>query len=437
LDVQVEKNQQSPVEYELKVSVSADIMAEKVQENFDRLTQNIKLPGFRPGHVPHRVLVERFGKAVSSETAQEVLQEAYRDAIEQSKLDPVSPARMGEWHYEQGEPLTFTVSIEVMPPFDLPPLSDVSVELLHPSIEEEDVLAALNELRESHANLVPTEEPVATDCVIHVDMQELDASGLALVGRVHKDLEFDLSRTGLGEEFVRQVVGLRNGQSAVIELPVQSHEKEPKTARYQIVIGSVKRKELPALDDAFAHDVNERMNSLDDLKEDLRRYLEARANHSARQRMFRSVADALLRMIEFPVPPRMVEHYLEHMVRDAIKHRKGPADPQAEERLREDYRAAAIWDLRWHLVKKKLIVERKLDVADSEYEEEVQRLAQADGGSLAEFKKRLTEEQQDHIREDLLERKVLSVLESEVQTIPRPVSLAEFEGRAPSRIITA
>jgi trigger factor len=437
LDVQVEKSQQSPVEYELKVTVPADIMSEKVQDNFDRLTKNMKLPGFRPGHVPHRVLVERFGKAVSSETAQEVLQEAYRDAIAQSQLDPVSPARMGEWHYEQGEPLTFTVSIEIMPPFELPPLSDVSIEFLHPSVEEEDVLAALNEVRESRATLVPTDEPITKDCVIHADMQELDASGLALVGRTHKDLEIDLSRTGLGEDFVRQVLGFRSGQSAIVELPVHSHEKEPKTARYQVTVSSVKRKELPALDDTFAHDVNERMNTLDDLKEDLRRYLDARAQHSARQRMFRGVADALLRKVEFPVPPRMIENYLEHMVHDALKHHKGRTDPKDEERLREDYRAVAVWDLRWHMVKKKLIVERKLDVTDSEYEEEVRQLAKVDGGSLAEFKKRLTEEQQDHIREDLLERKVLSVLESEVQTIPRPVSLAEFEGRTPGRIVTA
>ena len=437
MEVQIEKIQQSPIEYELKVTVPADIMSEKAQANFDRLTKNIKLPGFRPGHVPRRVLVERFGKAVSSETAQEVLQEAYRDAIQQAQLDPVSPARMGDWHYEQGEPLTFTASIEVMPPFELPPLSEISVELLHPSVEEEDVLAALNELREARAKLVPTEAPVSTDCVIHADLQELDTGGFPIVGRTHKDLNIDLSRTPLGEDFVRQVTGLKSGQSAVVELPVHAQEKEPKTAHYQVTVTDVKRKDLPALDDDFAHTVNEHLQTLDELQKDLRRHLEARAHYSARQRMFRGVADTLLRKVEFPVPPRMLEHYLEHMVRDAAKHHKEELDSAEAERLREELRAAAVWDSRWHLIKKKLIAERQLEVANSEYEEELERLAQANGRSLGDFMKRLSEDQQDHIRDDLLESKALAVLEAEVQTIPRPVSLAEFEGRVPGRIITA
>jgi trigger factor len=202
-------------------------------------------------------------------------------------------------------------------------------------------------------------------------------------------------------------------------------------------VQGVRRKELPPLDDELARTVNPQLATLDQLKADLKRYLEARAAHEARERMFRSVVEAVLRQVDFPVPPRMLDDYLDRMVEDAAKTRKGKPDPAAIERFKEESRASAVWNLRWYLVRKRLIAERGLEVTDHDVQGEIERLARADGTPVPEFKKRLNEHQQDHLREDLLERKVLMTLEAEVQTMPRPMSLAEFEGRTPGRIVSA
>jgi trigger factor len=437
LEVQVQKEQKSQVECELKVAVPAEVMTDRIETALDELTTKIHLPGFRQGHVPRRVIVDRFGTSVTQEAIQNVLQEAYGNAIADAKVVPVAPGEMRDVQYKPGDPLTFTVSVEVAPEFPLPPLSEITAELVQPSVGEEDVIEALDGLRESHAVLTPTDEPVSRDCVITVDLQELDQSGLPIVGRVQKDLQIDLTRSRFGEDFAERVVGLSIGGTAVVEFPVRSAEKEPQTTRYQVTVQAVQRKELPPLDDEFARSVNPRLEQLDALKEDVRHYLEARAGHDARERMFRSVVEAVLRKVDFPIPPRMLDDYLDHMVKDAFHGRKGKPDPQEIERFKEEYRASAVWNLKWYLVRKKLIAERGIEVTDEDLKTEIERLARIDGTSVSEFKKRLDDHQHDHIQEDLLERKVLMLIESEVQTLPRPMSLAEFEGRTPGRIVSA
>jgi trigger factor len=270
-----------------------------------------------------------------------------------------------------------------------------------------------------------------------VDLQELDPSGLPIVGRNRKDLQVDLTHSELGEDFAAKVIGLPAGGVATVEFPVKSSDREPKTSRFQVTVQSVRRKELPPLDDELARTVNPRLAKLDELKADLKRYLEARAAHDARERMFRSVVEAVLRQVDFPVPPRMLDDYLDRMVKDATKGRKRKPDAAEVEHFKEESRASAVWNLRWYLVRKKLIAERGLEITDHDLQTEIERLAQVEGTPAAEFKKKLNEHQQDHVREDLLERKVLMTLEAEVQTMPRPMSLAEFEGRTPGRIVSA
>ncbi|MBU0507727.1 trigger factor [bacterium] len=437
MDIQVEKQRSGPCEYELTVTVPATVMTERVTVALDELARKANLPGFRPGRVPRKVIAQKFGESVTSEAVSETLQEAYRDAFDQSELNAVSPGEMTDVQYEQGNPLTFKVKIEIAPEFELPNLSEVSVELLEPSVEEEDIAEALDGLRESHAILTPLEGPADRDCVVTADLQELDKTGVAIVGRVRRDLELDLSRVNLGDDFTGKIVGLSAGQSAMVELPGSGGKQAETPNRFQVTVKNVRRKELPALDDDFARTVNSRLSGLDDLREDLQKYLGARAAYQARERMFRTVVDVLLRKVDFPVPPRMLDAYLDRLLEEGRGERKEAPDTEEIKRFKEEYRAQAVWNLRWYLLRKRIITDRGVEVTDEEYAAEIERLARMDNRSVGDFKKRLTEEQADHIREDILERKVLALIQSEIQTIPQPVSLAEFEGRTPGRVVTA
>jgi trigger factor len=431
----------------LKVSVAADEVAGRIESAIDDALRHAKLPGFRPGKIPRRVIVERYGPAITNEIVQEVLQEAYKQALTEAAIEPLSPGEMQDVQFEKGNPLSFTVKVEIPPELTLPVLSEITVELQKPDVAEEDVALALNNLRESQASLAPTEEPIDLESVVTVDVQEVDAGGFPIVGRSRKDLQIDLPKQRPDDEVAQRLIGLKADQSTIVDVtdaPGASGQR-PKSSRLQFTVKNVQRKELPAIDDAFAKSVNPQAENLEAMKADLKRYLEARAYHKAREQMFRSVVDELLRRTDFAVPPRMLEHYLDDLAHNALhghdhehnhKHDEHEHDSEEVKKFKEQYRASAIWNLRWQLLRRQLIKEYNLDVSDDEFQAELERLSAFDGRPRKQYEKDLTDEQKRQIREDLMERKVLAVLEQQVQVIPRPISLAEFEGRGESKLVT-
>lgn len=436
LQLTVENNRLNDVQHELKVAVPAEFMREELERGMEAIKSHAKIPGFRPGKVPRNVLVQRYGPAVTEDTIQRVLQDAYRTALDQEKLYPISPGEMSEINFEPGQPLTFRVVVEILPEIPLPDLATIEVELKEPQAGDEDVVTSLESLRESQAVLVPTEDPIDDHSVITFDLQELDDSGFPLVGRSQKDITIDMSRQQFGEDFASRVKGLTCDQTANVEFR-RAGAEEGKPMRAQLTIRNIQRKELPELDDAFVHSVNPNLATLDDLKSDLRRYIEARAGHAARQQMFRMAADELLRKSDFPVPPRMLENYLDRMTEEAEQRSHSKGDESAREKFRKDYRASAIWTLRWYLMRNRLIQEFDLRVKDEEINQEIANLATLEDEMAEDFKQRLTPDQLQQIQDDVQERKVLNYLENNITIKRVSVPLAEFEGRTESsRIVT-
>ncbi|MBI5058423.1 trigger factor [candidate division KSB1 bacterium] len=437
MELQVEKEQTSPVEYVLKVTVPADTVAERVESAIDTIARKAQIPGFRVGKVPRSVVVSKYGSAVTTETVQELLQEAYRAALEQSALFPVTPGQMSDIQFDKGSPLSFKAKVEVLPEFDLPEMSDISVERLEPEAGDEDVMNALDNLREANGTLLPSESGATEESTITADFQELDAGGVPVIGRVQRDIELDLRRINLGEDFASKVQGIQAGQAFVAEIPIQGGKAEqPKSTRMQITVKTVKERELPPLDDDFARTINPQVESLAALRSDLKKFIEARAAHRARDAMYKQIVEALLRKVEFPVPPRLVEDYLDRATHDAVHHAEHKPGEQEITEFREKHRGSAVWNMRWYLMRNRLVQEEKLDVPKLELDAEIERLAQIEGYPVDEFKDNLSKEQREHVREDILERKVFQYLEEQVTVVPRKLSLAEFEGRTPGRIIT-
>ena len=436
MDRTVENNKLNDVEIELKVAVPAEFMKNELERNLAAVMQQAKLPGFRPGKVPRNILVQKFGPAVTEDTIQRVLQEAYRDALDQQKLYPISPGEMRDIAFEHGQPLTFRVIVEVLPEISLPELSEVEVELKEPQAGDEDIDTAIESLRESQAVLVPSENPVDLHSVITFDMQELDETGVPIIGHVQKDVTIDMSRHQFGEEFASKVLGIACDQTAMVVFQ-RNDNSGAKPLRAELTIRNIQQKELPELDDEFAKSVNPNLDTLEDLRRDMRKYIEARAGHSARQQMFRALADELMKRSEFQVPPRMLDNYLDRMSEEATRNSKGKPEEDALKKFREEYRPSAIWTMRWYLLRNTMIQNFDLRTTKDEMDQELANLATLEDEMVEDFRKRLSPDQMQQVGDDLQERKVLNFLESTVKLNRIPVGLAEFEGRTePSKIIT-
>lgn len=437
--LQVEKTEISPVEVELVVRVPAEDMAERVEEALRRIAPKVEVPGFRRGHVPRKILWQRFGEAIKADAVEKSLQEYYRAALEEAHIDPLIPGTMEDVSFKAGEPLVFKVKLEKAPNFDLPDFSDLSVELDQPQVAEEDVLAAIDALREQQAVLTPTDEPVDEDSVLIADIQELDPTGLPIIGRAQRDVEIDMRRNPLGKDFADQVSGAKEGARIRITLGAANRpEPEQSTVTVEVVVKSVRRKELPTFDDDFAASVNPDAPTAEALREDLRRHLAARAAESARRKMHNRLVDSLLRKVDFPIPPKMLDDYLERLVQDATGAEDGDnsKDDAKIAELKEEYRAHGIRSVRWFLLREKLVSAHDLRATEQDLEREFEMLAKVSGKPLGEVKSiYAAKEKRQDVLSAITDRKVFNFLERQMKVIPVPVDLATFEGRGPSRIV--
>ena len=440
--MQIEKKEISPVELELTVEVPAEEMAQRVEKTVSEVASKVEIPGFRRGHVPRKIVEQRLGDAILSDAVEKSLQDYYKAALKEVAIEPVSPGIMGDVAYKPGEPLIFKVTIEKAPEFELPSTLDVSVELEEPRISEEDVLEAIDHLRENQAVLTPTDEAVDENSVLTVDLQELDPSGLPIIGRAQRDIQIDMRRNPLGKDFAGRVIGAKEGAHVRLPLSAGARSEQEKTAStLDIEVKSVRRKELPPFDDDFAASVNPNTPTAQALKDDMRRSLSARAHAFARRKMHNQLIERLLHIVDFPVPPRMLDDHLERIAREALGEEKDgdsgkPEQVEQLKQLKEEYRAMAVRSIRWHFLRQKFVAVYDLKANDEDLQREFEALAQVSGKSRREIESSQTAKERRHdLHEAITDRKLFGFLEKQAKVIPVPVDLATMEGRGPQRIV--
>ncbi len=440
--MQIEKSEISPVELELRVEIPAEEMAKRVEEMLSEVASKAVVPGFRRGHVPRKIIWQRLSEAITADAVEKSLQDYYKAALKEAGIEPVSPGTMDDVGYKSGQPLVFKVTVEKAPDFELPNVSDVSVELEEPRISEEDVLEAIDHLRENQAILTPTDEPIGEDSVLTVDLQELDPSGVAIIGRAQRDIQIDMRRNPLGKDFAGRVIGAKEGAHVRLTLSTDARsEKDKSASTLDIEVKSVRRKELPPFDDDFAASMNPNTPTAQALKDDMRRSLSARAHALARRKMHNQLIERLLRMVDFPVPPRMLDEHLERIARAALGEEKDgdsvkPEQVEQLKQLKEEYRAMAIRSIRWHFLRQKFVTVHGLEASDEDLQCEFEALAQTTGKLPSEIESSKSAKERRHdLHEALTDRKLFAFLERHAKVIPVPVDLATLEGRGPQRIV--
>ena len=435
--MQIEKTDVSAVEVLLTVTVPPEDMAERVEEAQRRISRKITMPGFRKGRVPKKVIWQRYGDAITTNAIDNALQDYYRAALKKMDIDPLAPGKMEDVSFKPGEPLIFKVKLEKAPEISLPDFSNVSVELEQPQVSEEDVLEAIDHIREQQAVLTPTDEPVDEDSVLIVDIQELDPNGLPIIGRIQRDVQIDMRNNPLGKDFADKVMKAREGEQVRFALDSRggSPEEKKPPVHLEVTLKSVRRKELPPFDDDFAASLNPKITTIDALKEDVHHQLTARAASSARRKMHNHLIDELLRQVDFPVPPQMLDDYLDRLIKDT-RGDNGEQDAEKDKVLKDELHSVGVRNVRWFLFRQKLIRVHGLGATEEDLEREFEILSKVSGKPLDEIKATYADKDK---RNDLLEavtdRNVFNFLEQQVTVVPVPVDLATFEGRAPGRII--
>jgi trigger factor len=303
----------------LSVTVEADRVGKAIDEAAHRLGAQVKVPGFRPGHVPRRILETRFGKeALVQEAVSTALPQLYAEAAQAEELEVVGPPDFELDTFEDGKDGQFSATVEVRPEFEIPDYR--SLQIPHPDWEatDDDIDEQLDAMRERFAELETVDRPVQPgDYVVVTVTGEHEGQPVEEVSV--EDLLYTVPELDEGEEsdsaLDRNLVGAKAGDilSFTDTLGPDYGERAGITAELTAIVKEVKAKKLPELDDDFAITASE-FDTIEELRDELRTQFAAHKKAQARAELRGKVVEAVCDLVEVPLPQSMVQQELRFRV---------------------------------------------------------------------------------------------------------------------------
>jgi trigger factor len=400
---------------ETRKNVRVEIPSTVVDAEIDRIARDYsrkaRVPGFRPGKAPARVIKQRYKDQILHDVAHDLIPRAVDDALRERGVEAVDTPDVRDVTLEEGQPLTFTASFDTLPEFDPGDLSAIALHRPAVAVDDEAVAGALQRLRDRAARF----EPIEGRGVDHGDTVTLDLERRDLGKRgaadapaglpagpadKHENVSVELGAKANPPGFDEELLGLEAGAAKTFTLHYPADyavaELADADVSYTVSVKAVKRRVVPELDDEFAKDVGE-YETLEALRARVREDLEHEARHAADREVRAELMKQLATRLPFGVPEslvlremdRRVEEFVRRLMDQKIDPRQAGIDWQA---FRESQREVAREAVGASLVLDELTRREQLAVTDEEIESEVARYAERTGRTPAAVRAALEKE---------------------------------------------
>ena len=411
--------------------VKLDIPWETIEPDFNislkKFSKKVKLPGFRPGKIPRDRLMQQFQPNIEAQFMDDNIYKYYLTALQQKEIVPVNQAEISDVHFHFGEHFSFTAKFEVEPDFQLPRFKRNMFQVQRNKFipDEQDINDAVDQLRKSHARIETIEAGAKEKDFIICDLQKLDESGVAIIGKKFEKQMIKVGDGSFTDDQKDKLIGLKPGGSARIKLP----DDEDKTVKspYELKVVKVERENLPEVDNDFVKLINPALGSVDELREDVLKKINENFEDRARQAFERELSDALIEKVGFDTPPSMVDNYLNNILEDVKKKNNG--EKIDEEKVLETYRPSAERNLKWYLIRKKLISQERFNFERKDIDAEVENLISRSPNSEKEIRRFYKKpSNRQRIEDDMIEKKILEYLDQFAKVKEVEVNTKDIRG---------
>jgi trigger factor len=373
---------------ETRVRLAVEVPFEELKPSLDaaykKIGASIKVPGFRPGKIPARVIDQRVGRAsVLEEAVNDALPRLYTDAVREHDLRALGQPEVDVTNLDDGTSLSFTAEVDVRPEITVPELSGISVTVEDVEVSDADVDEQLDELRARFGTLKGVERVVAAGDFVAIDLVA-EVDGEKIEGGSANGLSYEVGTGDLIDGLDDAILGKSAGDTAVFETTLQQGEKAGSESTITVTVNSVKERELPDVDDEFAQLASE-FDTVEELRADLRARL-GRAKAMGQGSEARDkVLEHLIETVEFPVPESSIKGEVEYREHDIV-HSLGHDDALFEQFLegqgktREEFdaelREGAIRSVKAQFLLDAIADANEVGVGDAELTEYLVRQAQ-------------------------------------------------------------
>lgn len=301
----------SPTRVRLTVEVPFDELKSNLDHAYREVGRQVRIPGFRPGHVPRQVLDQRIGRgAVLEHAINDAVPDLYAKAVREAHLVALGQPEVEITKLDDGTEIAFTAEVDVRPSFEIPDVDQLSVVVDNADVSPDQVEEYLRALRERFASLRSVDRPVEDGDYVSIDLAA-QVDGQDVEDAQATGISYEVGSGDILDGLDQALIGMSADETTTFTSELVGGEHAGSLADVTVTVRSVKVKDLPDLDDDFAQSASE-YNTVGELRSNTRKQLEAmRRAGQAGQARDRAI-EALLDRIDVPLPDAIVTHEIEH-----------------------------------------------------------------------------------------------------------------------------
>lgn len=324
------------LERRMRVQVPSQRVEDAVAEKVKRVGHHAKVPGFRPGKVPMKVLFQRYGQQARQEVVGELLQSTYAEALSETALNPAGQPSIELEEQQPGAGLQYVATFEVYPEIELKGIEGQVIEQPQVSVEDADVDTTIERVRKQHQSFEETDQASEDGDRVTIDF-EGTVDGEPFDGNSGEDVPLEIGAGRFLKDMEEGLKGHKAGESFAVQVnfpeDYPSEELAGKAASFQINLKKVEAPRLPELDDEFLAKLGIEEGGVEALRQKVRESLESERDKAVRNRVKQQIMDALYAANPVDVPKALVAQEIERLRGEAAQ--RLPQAQRKPEQLRQ------------------------------------------------------------------------------------------------------
>ncbi len=419
----IEIEEVGPCKKSLKIEIPKERIEDEWQKQLNEVSRMAKLPGFRKGKAPRKLLEKKFSDRIIEDVKRAVVSESYQQALEGNKLSPIGDPDVGDIDLELGKPLKFEITLEVLPTFELGDYKGMQLKKKPVSVTDEDIENALKAVSRQKTQLAVVKKGKVKDGDYIICDCEVGVNGEAIWN--DEELEVMVSGSSVANinvpDLKTNLVGAKSGDKLTMDVElgdnfsVEQHRN--KSAKMEISIKEIKRPASPDINDELAKQVG--YDTLGELREFLSKRLEVEKKNQVEGEMHEQIYSKLIEMADFDLPGDMIAHQSNerlHRYQMELINKGTPMEEMEKniDDLKNASEESVIKDFKMSLVIDRIAEKEKIFVTENDVNQRINGLAGMYGIEPAAMKKQLERiNGMSNLRHQLKEHKTLNFLMKE------------------------
>ena len=396
-----------------------------IQADFElckkKIAKDIKVPGFRKGKIPDHILMSQYLGQIEMNFVQDFSEKYYILALQKEELNPINQAALKDIDFEYEKDFSFKSEFEIEPPLSVPKLKKnmVTVEKTNFISNEKEIEDTVNNILNSQSKTEKIEEGSAEGDFMIADFQEVDESGIAIIGKKEKKY------IAIGQEpFINNnkelLLNKKVGDTVKMNVDLGSGSKE-----YSIAIESMQRRVPPELNEEFVKTMDPNCKSVKEWKSNIEKSISLEYEKKSEELFNSAIIDQFIKLVDPILPLSMLDSYLANIVKE-VKTNENMQNVE-DDKIKEEYKLFAENNLKWYLLRKAMIKDLNISIDEKAVDNFIKEAIEKNDSQKAEIERFYKKESnKSKLADDLLDQQILDMLKEHSKVKEKDTNTADL-----------